>query len=458
MIQIEFVHYTETKTGTSYHTVSGLKSIKVDPQSIKGIDYHSIESRKARFTFYDNSSFFSTYFLTNWTYIADTKYNIFAIRLSNNGVTDYIGYVKPDNVIYDVKTGMVNISATDILGVLLDLADTDNDYDEGTHNVNTLLQTEITEILSLFDIEYSDTSDNITYELSNLEITYSNIENFLINNTTSGLVGSPLYDCYAYIRNVVYDSENNEFIVKICDYNQIFIEQYEYNTTRKNVYFKIGLDLFIREFRFVEINPVHANPNIYWDYYINSEYGVATSNQTATDNSGNIFNFGNGVNDTILYFSGEMKLDTINIDIEGDSTVITKQRKEMIKILLLILNAGINVDKDGDITIKDKDLIGTGINIDSYTLENKKGFILHSEKDFNSIFNFISGSENLSSALTNYYNNLFKTFKYEYNLSVNSDANLSLGDTITSDGKDMRIVEIDEPYNEDIYYIKAWGE
>jgi len=462
VIKIEFVHYTETKTGTSYHTVSELKSVKVDPQSVKGIDYHSIESRKARFSFYDESSFFNTNFLTNWSYISGTKYNIFAIRLSKDDVTDYIGYVKPDNVIYDVKTGMVDISATDILGVLLDIADTDNDYNEGTHNVNTLLQSEITGILSGFDVDYSDTSDNITYEMSDFEIVYSNYENFeevigyngLVYDAGGGVYGGGTYT--GRIRSVVYDG--SKFIVKICDYYEdIDRDESEYHDTIDYVYFEINTDLFIDAYYYRHLEGVYDDENHLWDNWANGSFGTETSSSSAT-NGDDTFNFGTATNGARFYFTGDLTLEEINLDADEDVTYITKNRKDIIKALLLLLNAGIRIDKDGDITVEDKDLVGTGTDIDSYTLDNKKGFILHSEKDFNSMFSFISGSKNLAKAITDYYNNLFETFKYEYNLAVNSDISLALGDTITSDGKDMRIVEIDEPYNDNIYYIKAWGE
>jgi len=463
VIKIEFVGYAQAKNGQSACTISQLKSVKVDPQAISGIDYHSVESRKASFEFYC-TDWVKTNFVDTFSYISDTKYNIYAIRYSIDDVTEYIGYVKPTDVKYDQRTKMVKISCTDILGVLLELADTDNDYTQGSTVVKTLLEEEITDILSGFDVEYTDTSDEVTYSLTDFEIVYNNYENFEWVVGTDGLAYDPEGGVYGggtntgRIRSVVYDG--SKFIVKICDfYEDIDRDESEYHESIDYVYFEINTDLFISAYYYRHLKGVYDDQYHLWDNYLNSGYGSNTSSPSAT-NGDDVFEFGLNIHGARLYFTGDLTLDSINIDADEDVTYTTENRKKIITALLILMNAGMKIEKDGDIVVEDKDLIdeGSAINVDAYIIDNENGFILHSESNFDSYFDFVKDKKHISGAITQYYDNLFESFRFEYNMEVNNVVDLALGDTIAVNGKDMKIVEIDEPYNMNIYIIKAWGE
>ena len=454
MIKIEFVHYI---TGASYAPTSALRSVNIDSQSIPGIDYHSIESRKAKYSFYTDDDSFLMIFLTTWVNIPNTEYNVLTIIAKKDGVTEHVGYIKPTGVKYDVKTGMMTISCTDILGVLLDISNVDHDYDNGLYSVNTLLQTEITDVLAAYDVSYTDTSDNVSFEVTDSEMTFDNQGEFE-EVAGYGVTGNSIVGWDARIRDVQYI--NGYFRVIICDYHQHYYHlAMLYTEQIKYVFLTFKEDLIFVSNHYDSRMTGTNTPFWLWNNWASGDYGSTGNNTSANNGIDDSVSFGSGTNGARFYFTGTINIENIEIDSgDGEATYITQNRKSMIKMLLILLNAGMRIEKDGDIYIEDKDLIdeANAIDVDSYTLENTKGFILHSEKDFS--FSFMKNLRNVSTAIKNYYDTLFESFRYEYTLKISSLVSLSLGNTIKTDGKYMRIVDIDEPYNQNIYLIKAWGE
>ena len=463
MITIEFVHYSETKLGTSYYTVPAIISIKLDPQSISGIDYYSVESRKAKISFRKTGSFIDSYFIDNFVLITDIKYNIFAIRIKNNDVIDYIGYIKPSDFKYDEKTKICEISATNIVGVLNKLSNKDKDYDNGTYNVNTLLETEITEILDIFDIDYSDTSDNVSFNVTDSEMVFDNQGEFEeVEGYT--VMGNVQDGWKARIRDVRYIS--GYFRVILCDWNQeynsisgIYMEQIKY------VFLTFKENLIYVSNHYDSRMIATGTPFTLWNDWAVGGYGTTENNQSASNGGsgggGDVVSFGTGINGTRFYYTGTINIESIEIDPEDEeATYITQNRKSMITMLLILLNAGMRIEKDGDIVIEDKDLIdeANAIEINSYIIENKKGYILHSNKDFDSMFSFIKNLKNIGIAVKTFYDALFETFNRENHLEIRPDIALILGNTIKLNNLYKRIISIDEPYNQHKYIVKAWGE
>jgi len=465
VIKIEFVGYAQAKNGQSACTISQLKSVKVDPQAISGIDYHSVESRKASFEFYC-TDWVKTNFVDTFSYISNTKYNIFAIRYSIDDVTEYIGYVKPTDVKYDQRTKMVKISCADIVGVLLELADTDKIYEEGQKDIGEFLVDEIGDILSDYDVDISNDADDITYNL-NERVIYQHESKFFPWAARDGLylTGGSVGGWSATIRNIT--SNGLTFQVRMCDYRTI--QSLGICRERiKSLFFIFTKSFEIYDVRYTDDDTWYEYTGYehrLWNDWINSYYGTDVSNTFVTipnPPNGNMtltFRSDNNWPDhlrTNIYFAGYMQLENIYLYSDDENEYIETNQKTLIKNLLLLLNAGLLIAKNGDITITEKSLLESATNIDNYLLDNEQGFILHSEAEFD--FGHIKNFETYERIIKNYYDNLFESFRFEYNMEVSNTVDLALGDTIAVNGKDMKIVEIDEPYNMNIYIIKAWGE
>ena len=457
MIQIEFVHYTETKNGSSYLTITGIKSLKIDPQKISGIDYYSVESRKAKFTFYSDTSFMDSYFIEHFVFIPDTKYNIFAVRIKHDGVIEYIGYIKPANVTYDEKTKLMTISCTDIIGVLLDIGKVEKDYAGNPYIINDILENEITDILNVFDVNYIDNSTNVIYSVNNLEFINDKIEEFeQIEGYTLDILPMRLK---ARIRNV--ERLGIYFKVSICDYISLYnavTGKWDQEITYIIIIFRNDLLPYGYQYKHETLSG-SSMESLWLDWW---EDGGGNECNSSASGGGITITFGTGDDGTRFYATGDVTIEEIIVSKENDNNNLvkyTKDRIEFIGALLILKNCALKIAKNGDITIENKDLIdeANAINIDGYVLENSNGFILHSKGNFNK-YDFVWRGDNIEGILHQFYDNYFESFKFEIAPNVRSDIELELGNTIIKNGAYRKIVEIDEPYNENIYYIKAWGE
>jgi hypothetical protein len=492
---IEFITWSGSNGGESFHTISdNIIDLKIDADKITGIDYHSQESRNAKITILnDNSDFFQN------NIINDISNNIFgyskifwdhAVRIKLNDEIKFTGWVKITSIKYNKKTDIIELTASDILSVMLANGEYSTQSGGITHQFRDLLRSLI---WNSFNPQYSefgideyglnvinnyDFQTGISY--NGLELTMTNEDWGMDYNNWDDYFGAEINTFWGYgiwyAPHFLHSNPHNILNLRLEDGIPILtLMRYfkcKYNPYQGSHHIKEKLSLATCKF---------DSNMIPYDFYADT-----TTTTTTSDNpSQQTINYGAELlynNDYVN--AGHPTINALSLDIDGENTIYFGEYEEnpitikfdgligfteiifnvgeysfnaRIKMLLMINNLALKVDNLGNIVIINKDYsISDYIIADADVLEFTQSRVLRKSPDYSSVLSPLADNVNIiTTALQSYYDDFIPDFEYSVEIVNNYDLNLN--DEITVYGKQMIIVEIDKDLDDFSYKIKAWS-
>ena len=129
-----FVDYYQPNSPDTYFDLSDIESMEKDPISINSVDFNKAESRKCKLKLYAYDWIVNTFFDDSSFIDIDDRVaiNKYAIRIEENGQTDFIGWLTLSDYSYDKKEEIVTLTLTDSLGILIKLSDKTIEYETQT--------------------------------------------------------------------------------------------------------------------------------------------------------------------------------------------------------------------------------------------------------------------------------------------------------------------------------------
>ena len=502
---IEFISHSGSTGDTIFHTISdNILDIKLDPEKITGIDYHSQESRNAKISILNDGSDFFQNKIINEISICQLGFNRifwnYAVRLKLNDEIKFTGWVKVASIKYNKKTDIIELTASDILSVMMTSGEYSKNYSEGTYNFSPLLSSLIWNSFDPYFDEFGfdeyglivvsnynfqtgipqpGMEINITDELSDI----TNWDQFFADGNPSfwriglGLASDNYGDpsvwnpnTYKTVKHLRLLEDGTPELI-LCQYRK---RRGSYRPSYNIVYcFREGIRILTCKFddNFLPYDfqtASHTRDEVtsesgsyiddlfeasaYWnEYFVNA--GYPTTNNHSLD-----------VNDDNTIYFGEYEENPITINYDGivGFTEITIKEgeysyNELIKMLLMINNLALKVDNFGNIEIINKDYSLSNITIaDTEVLEFTQSRVLRKSPDYSSVLSPLTENvETIATALQNYYDDFIPDF--EYSVEILNNYNLKLNDEITIYEKQMIIVEIDKDLDDFSYKIKAWS-
>lgn len=455
------LRFVETEYG-SYHPaqgtyVDGFVVKNIDSEKTAGNSYFEVESRKCTIEFYI-TDWVQTNIIDNFENFENTQYHSYCFQIIKDNELYYVGYIKKTDISIDKRKSWVKITGTNILGVLLKLAETKKEYDVQYYDIipviedTGILPDEIEDIISNFNINVSDDFSTMPgLDVENMKINYDHENEFLDNSGTEGFVGSGI-SYSRRTREITWDVTEHKFRVVLIDYTSqnngswwtsTFIIIRFYISTKGDI-----TDIYFRN----RTSQVETN---YYDYWVSNGGNNYSNIYSATYQSWTITVTGRKV-----YYTGNLGLIGITIkpDNEGDTTKFIS-RKDMIVKCLKLINGYLYVTPNS-IVIKNRYPIDTSNSI--AIINGIKDFVSTGflcSLNFIGDFNNFENANYLESIMELFYSHTFITFNKEYDVDLDSVINtVSIEDVIFIYDTYMKIVDIVNPPNSDIYYIKAWGE
>jgi len=501
---IEFINWDESNDGTAVHTITDDLELKLDPESITGIDYYKQESRMATISFLnDNSTFIETNLITN---MQSYEFNInknfweYAIRIKDGTNLMFTGWVKLSSFKYDKKTDTIKIMAMDMLSVILDA----NDYSypfQGNPNTGDF---------AVFLRQFLYYGTSLEHEgVNEYGISYTNNFDYQTDIQQTGMeididgIGDEYYnpdgnwdDYFGNFWGMPSTWENPDYISRDNPYNiqnfrinddgivvMTLMRAYRHYGTgtswgpsgfniresyRWRTYFfdenHQPYGFFENSFTTVTYFTEEEDADDYWAtpaisiIYSDSYTPNVPSNPTET-----VLNL--VISDTERYYFHSYAWNPITVKYDGMMNFLSLDIKEgdynvngIVKMCLMINNLAIKLDNAGNIEIINKDYTVENIEIDDEdVLEYKQSAILKSDVDYESILAPMveTNAEIITNALSDFYNDNIP--QYEYNLEIENNYDLNLLNKIVVSGREMQIVEIKKDLHDFYYTIKAWS-
>ena len=482
------------------HSISdNIFDIKLDPEKITGIDYHSQESRNAKISILSDD--WTHYHLTDSPYSGNVYRDFweYAIKIKRNDEIVFIGWVNLSQIKYNKKSDIITFTACDILGMIGKYFQKVNFNNEYTFPfeayLENMVKTSLYGIAEPFphinvtsnynfqtEIPQSGMEINITDELSDI----TNWDQFFADVNPSfwriglGLASDNYGDpsvwnpnTYKTVKHLRLLEDGTPELI-LCQYRK---RRGSYRPSYNIVYcFREGIRILTCKFddNFLPYDfqtASHTRDEVtsesgsyiddlfeaeaYWnEYFVNAGYPTTNNHSLAVND------------DNTIYF-GEYEENPITINYDGivGFTEITIKEgeysyNELIKMLLMINNLALKVDNFGNIEIINKDYSlfnPTNITIaDTDVLEFTQSRVLRKSPDYSSVLSPLTENvETIATALQNYYDDFIPDF--EYSVEILNNYNLKLNDEITIYEKQMIIVEIDKDLDDFSYKIKAWS-
>ena len=455
------------------HTIEDYdKKVKIDGYSISGIDFVSTEARYCKLTLdVDDWMKANLLDIDSNHLIADTDILNINLLILDEAQT-YVWYLTKDKISFDYKKNEMQITAIDLIGVMLKLAQKTKDFSCDETDFIPYLTGTINDIFEDSGVIYTINTDNLSINGSgttNLQLDFAHSSYFTGSHIYSYQNDFP-YRVLLRWRFVGYQGGTK--VIYLVNFHTTIHWHLDYcNLEYAMIKLEIEDELVITETYFDSYgygSILKTDALAIWNFIVATvgDIGFPGENQLTCDFIQPItLNLQTYTIETSMatyyveiFYTGEYFFDKVTLKKDTNLAYQNAKQNKILKALLFMNNLYIYV-KDQIIYIGNKSGFGTGtptvIDIDKVIEYSESSFTIK-EIDYKKYAEIFDLSTNMEAAFKMYYDELKEELNIKINANIEDDS-LSLLDLIKINDKNVTIVKIQTDNDKIFKTIEGWG-
>lgn len=482
MYTMEFVNWDDPAGNNVLHSVEWYDkdSFSLDPRAISGVDFHSLEARLLKFET-SQSEWIKSNLMAHVgaNVIGRIKYYLYAIKVFDNGVEEGVFYIRKDGVNPDEASGLIEITARDITGLLMDYEGefifvgdaTDNHYDR----LLDLIRRSLTTMGGGGDIQnnpfnisidtlYDPLASGIGYPLDFQELYNIPWDDWVLNENqlpiwARGKVS--LVRSFYFVKEI-----DNELQFGALRYYHGIEQESAISPFRRYEYLIYNYGKVTNTIDISEIEE-YSNEQITNSLELSQaeKYGLYIQEWTDKGRP-------EGANYFLQYFDDQYFMEYE----EGNAVLRVTGTQELttlvfepgiysywalIKGLLFMNNLAIIAEANGNVSIRQKSTAiteqGSQIKREVFHDVDPSKIIIPSV-DYNSILGFLKNKSVWTPAIQAYYDDVLVDLEDELTCEVETSVELNFMRPFFAFGKPWVVVSLGKDSTGDFYQVKAWNQ